>query len=297
MVGPVAAPSVSVLMPTNGSASTIGPAIESVLAQNYGDFEFLVVGDGCDAETEHVIARYSDPRLRYLAFPKEAGSGLDNRNAALEHLGGDMVAFAQHDDLWFHDHLTQLRRSLARPGIAWAYSRPAWINAAAHILPFFVNLRVPAHRRSFLEERNLIPSNCVAARRDVLAAAGYFNPQNENSGDWGLWKRVIAAHGPGCIGVVREVTSLHFRAVWKEKRTWGPAPLSHLEALAERSGAWPPQLRLEQFAGSGVLQPSVWGVMSGPGGVNLVGRIRTGVQMLEDMLSWTASYDPMTRTH
>ena len=68
------APRFTVLMPTHARPDVIGFAIESVLGQTEPDFELLVVGDGVQDSTRAAVARFSDPRLRFLDLPKAAGS-------------------------------------------------------------------------------------------------------------------------------------------------------------------------------------------------------------------------------
>lgn len=59
-------PLVSIVIPTYDSYVTLGErAIPSVLAQTYENWELIVVGDAAPPETEEVIARFGDPRIRY----------------------------------------------------------------------------------------------------------------------------------------------------------------------------------------------------------------------------------------
>lgn len=61
---------VTVVMPVYNGAQTVGGAIESVLAQTFGDFELLIVDDGSTDNTAGVIAAHSDPRVRVLRNPR-----------------------------------------------------------------------------------------------------------------------------------------------------------------------------------------------------------------------------------
>jgi glycosyltransferase involved in cell wall biosynthesis len=63
-------PLVSILLPTYESHGTLGErAIPSVLAQTYENWELIVIGDAAPPETEQVIAKFREPRIRYRNLP------------------------------------------------------------------------------------------------------------------------------------------------------------------------------------------------------------------------------------
>jgi len=57
---------VSVIIPAFNRAGIIGEALQSVFGQTFQDFEALVIDDGSTDNTAQVIARFDDPRLRYV---------------------------------------------------------------------------------------------------------------------------------------------------------------------------------------------------------------------------------------
>ena len=59
------APTVSVCIPTYRGRAAIGAAIESVLAQDFTDFELIVIDDGSPDDTDAIVERFSDSRLVY----------------------------------------------------------------------------------------------------------------------------------------------------------------------------------------------------------------------------------------
>lgn len=99
-------PSVSVIIPTYNRSKLLKEAIESVLQQNYTDFEVLVVDDGSTDDTHSVVKRFSDPRLRY--FYKDNGGQSSARNLGLVKAKGKYIAYLDEDDLWPSKYLDSL---------------------------------------------------------------------------------------------------------------------------------------------------------------------------------------------
>ncbi len=93
-------PKVSVCIPTYRGGATIGAAIESVLAQSFGDFELIVIDDGSPDDTPAVVKRYDDPRLIYLRNENNMGPQ-GNWNRCLDVAKGEYFKLLPHDDLLY----------------------------------------------------------------------------------------------------------------------------------------------------------------------------------------------------
>ncbi len=57
---------ITVLLTTYNCAPYIGQAIKSILNQTYKDFEFLIIDDGSNDNTEEIINHFNDMRIRYI---------------------------------------------------------------------------------------------------------------------------------------------------------------------------------------------------------------------------------------
>lgn len=97
---------VSVCIPTYQGAAYLGQAIDSVLAQTLGDFELLVVDNHSTDGTEELVARYTDPRLRFLRNERNLGAEA-NWNRCLAEARGTYIKLLPHDDLLAPDCLRQ----------------------------------------------------------------------------------------------------------------------------------------------------------------------------------------------
>lgn len=97
---------VSVLMPVyNTPEEYLRPAIESILAQTYQDFEFVILNDASpDENVEKIVKSYSDKRIRY--YKNDVNRGISfSRNRLIELAKGEYLAVFDHDDLSFPNRL------------------------------------------------------------------------------------------------------------------------------------------------------------------------------------------------
>ena len=90
-------PAISVIMPVYNRALVVGDAIRSVLAQQFEDFELIVVDDGSTEDIAQIIEAFGDPRLNYERLPKNCG-GNAARNRGIEAAQASLIAFLDSDD-------------------------------------------------------------------------------------------------------------------------------------------------------------------------------------------------------
>jgi len=191
------APSVSILLPVRDGAATLGPALASIAAQTFRDYEVVVVDDGSRDATPDILRRHAagDARLRATTTP---GQGLPHAlRTGLAACRAPLVARFDADDLMHRDRLALQTAALgADPSLAGIGSRvrsfprrtlrdgmrryEAWLNS----------LLTPEEiaRERFVEAPLVHPS--ATLRRDVLERAGGWrdSPWPE---DWDLWLRLL----------------------------------------------------------------------------------------------------------
>jgi glycosyltransferase involved in cell wall biosynthesis len=92
-------PKVSIVIPVYNGSNFLGEAIDSALAQTYGNIEVIVVNDGSDDEgaTEKIAQSYRD-KIRY--YRKENGGVASALNFGIGKMKGSYFSWLSHDDLY-----------------------------------------------------------------------------------------------------------------------------------------------------------------------------------------------------
>lgn len=120
------APLVSVIMPVYNGAAFIGDAIDSILIQDFIDFEFLIINDGSSDRTVEIIKSYTDKRIRLIDNFENKGL-VSTLNEGLSLAAGEYIARMDCDDISFPSRLgRQVSFMDASPDVAlcgtWAKS-------------------------------------------------------------------------------------------------------------------------------------------------------------------------------
>ena len=95
---------VSIIMPSWNTGRFIEETIDSVIAQTYPNWELLIVDDCSTDNTDELVAKYKDDRIKYFKNENNSGAAL-TRNRAMREAQGEWIAFLDSDDLWTPEKL------------------------------------------------------------------------------------------------------------------------------------------------------------------------------------------------
>ena len=113
---------VSIITPTYNCGEFIAKTIDCVLAQTYQNWEMLIVDDCSSDNTKGIVARYSDPRIKYHCLSSNSGAAIA-RNTALKMAKGRWIAFLDSDDLWNPTKLEKQINFMEDNGYTFSYHK------------------------------------------------------------------------------------------------------------------------------------------------------------------------------
>lgn len=136
---------VSFCIPVFNGGQYIRQAIESVVAQEPGDWELLIFDNASTDDTAEVCGSFSDPRVRYLHFAEHTGQA-GNFNRCLQQAQGELVAMLHADDRLLPGFLKpRLEAFESMPDLAYVFGPVQMIDAAGK--PTEVRSRWQGERR------------------------------------------------------------------------------------------------------------------------------------------------------
>ncbi len=181
--GSMAIPKVSILVPVYNGEPYLAECLESVLAQDFPDFEVLISDDGSKDRSPEIIAHYAnlDRRIRWWRNQQNLGIG-GNWNACLQAAQGGLIKFMLQDDKFLHaTALSRMVRMMEdSPAVSLVVSASNLIDSRSQCIEYRDNFRMTGVHdgkqvivRCWEKNANLVGEPSLALFRKAQAARGF----------------------------------------------------------------------------------------------------------------------------
>ena len=181
-------PEVSVILPTYNRGWIVKEAIDSVLAQDFKDFELIVVDDGSTDNTPQSLDSYNQD----LMVIRQRNKGVSAaRNRGIAAAGGGLIAFLDSDDLWLPRKLSsQVNFFNSNPEAVINQTEETWIRNGVRVNP-----KTRHHKFSgMIFEQSLalclVSPSAVMMKRFLFDEVGLFDENLPACEDYDLWLRI-----------------------------------------------------------------------------------------------------------
>ncbi len=206
-------PLVSVCIPTFNRRGYLTEAVESVLAQSFGDFELVISDNASTDDTAEAVLSFGDPRIRYFRNDRNIGAPANWLNAVANAVGR-YCAIIGDDDRWAPTLLERLVPPLDdNPDVDVAFSDHWLIDADGCILAARSNQCSQDYGRASLQPGRHKPfvdlalhaqallTTCALIRRERMLSLDALDPQVGGVAlDYYLFARIALA-GSGAFYV------------------------------------------------------------------------------------------------
>jgi glycosyltransferase involved in cell wall biosynthesis len=201
-------PLVSVVVPAYNAERTLKASVDSILAQDFRDFEIIVVNDGSSDSTKAILAAY-DSQIQVIDQNNRGAPAA--RNAGVSAASGKFIAFLDADDLWSPDKLTQSVGAMAaNPSASLVFSDCAGLRADGTTSTFYSYKGAPSLKEMLDNGFEIVPS-AVTMRCDVFEACGGFSERFAPIYFEDLWLWFLARELGEFEYIPKELTTIRLR--------------------------------------------------------------------------------------
>ncbi len=254
-------PRVSVITAAYNVDPYIGEAIDSVLAQSYSDFEYLIVNDGSTDSTAEEIGKRVETDARVVLLNEGHRGAASARNVAIRRARGDYIAFLDGDDRWHIDFLREQLAILEAAGsdVAAVFARSRVMSETGRV--YFLRWQ----RSGRYDFDDMLVQSCpprtgssLLLKRSAFADTGLFDLRLKSAQDLDMWLRIQRdSQMPYFYGSGKYLVDIRVRpgAISRDHR-------ARFEALDSVVTKYAPRLR-RRPAGMGYVRAAVFAYRAG----------------------------------
>lgn len=217
---------VSIIVPSYNHAQFLEERIESILNQDFDNFEVILLDDLSPDNSAEILKKYQNhPKVSHCIInEKNSGSTFYQWNKGIDLAKGELIWIAESDDVADTQFLTKLVPKFDQnPNLVLAYSQSYRMNAQGEVTgtwkdctdssdaELFTNdfeLSGLEYFEKFLKTGNTIPNaSGVIFKKQTYLDVGGANPRLKFIGDWDIWAKVVTQGDifftPECLNYFR----------------------------------------------------------------------------------------------
>ena len=186
-------PEISIVLPTYNRAAMLNRAVKSIIAQDYINWELLIVDNSSTDDTDYVVSQFDDDRIKIFKISNEGSIG-KSRNYGIRKASGNWIAFIDSDDWWLPNKLRVCMDTLEEGDIDLVYHDFSLYRDEKIVRRKMASkgqLKAPVAKELILNNNPIINSS-VVVRRELFSQVGFISEDmNINpSVDYNTWLRI-----------------------------------------------------------------------------------------------------------
>jgi len=182
-------PKVSVIIPTHNRLPMLKEAVRSVLAQDFEDFELIVVDDGSTDGTSEEMKQFGG-RVKVIEHEENRGVSAARNRGAL-HAKGKYIAFLDSDDMWVKGKLKiQVAFLDDNPHYPLCYTDEIWIRRGKRVNPMKKHSKYSGWILEKCLPLCIISPSSAMMRKNLFSKVGLFDEALPVCEDYDFWLRI-----------------------------------------------------------------------------------------------------------
>ena len=194
-------PTVSVIMAVYNGQAYLAEAMDSVLAQTFRDFEFVIIDDGSTDESAAMLRDYAAKDSRIRLIQRENRGQTPSLNQGIDLAQCELLARMDADDICLPQRLArQVEFMQQHPQVVLLGGAYAMIDGAARLL---TTIEPPPDNATLQEHalsgRTPICHPLAMMRKSAVLKAGRYDPQFQVAQDLDLWLKLGEIGELACV--------------------------------------------------------------------------------------------------
>jgi len=233
----MSSPFISVVMPVHNAEKYLVEAVESIFAQTFQDFEFIIIDDGSTDGTLAILEKYQQKDERIRLFSRENRGLVPTLNEGLAYTRGKYVARMDADDISLPDRFRAQLDYLEKNQDCVAVGTQVLIidPEGMPICPFSTCLsHEDIDGAHLLLKGGAITHPSVMMRKETVVSAGGYRPECIHAEDLDLFLRLAEIGRLANLAECLLLYRMHYESIGNSKR--GLQLKSAFNALVDAHG-------------------------------------------------------------
>jgi len=181
-------PLVTVIIPIYNRGWILKEAIDSVLSQDFDDFELIIIDDGSTDNTQDILDGYT----RDIIVLRQDNCGVSAaRNAGIAFASGHFIAFLDSDDLWLPGKLArQVDFFNSNSDAMICQTEELWIRNGKRVNPKRRHKKFSGMIFKHSLPLCIVSPSAVMLKKSLLDKTGVFDESFPACEDYDLWLRI-----------------------------------------------------------------------------------------------------------
>ena len=179
-------PFFSIILPTYNQSSFLKKSINSVLTQTFENWELIIIDNFSDDETENIIKKYDDKRIKYFKFNNNKIIA-KSRNFGIKKAVSDWISFIDSDDIWFKDKLKITKNYIDKKNADFYFHDLNFLNKKVFFLKKKISDKsqslIKPYMKHFANYGNGIGQSSVTLKKDLFTKINFIS-EDKNKFSW-----------------------------------------------------------------------------------------------------------------
>lgn len=216
---------ISIVTPVYNAERFISETIQGVQAQEYSNWELLLVNDKSTDNSQKIIEQFAseDSRIKVINLSENSGAAVA-RNTGIAAAQGQYLAFVDSDDVWDKDKLIRQISFMQKGDIAFSYTDFRLVDETGNVIKEKANVPISLDYTGLLKN-TAIACSTVMIDRNIIG--DFRMPLVRKGQDTATWLQIMRETGISAFGITQPLNSYRQVAgsissdrIGALKRTW-----------------------------------------------------------------------------